>query len=80
MIEYNYNPGREALLNIGYGICGSGFDEFLSYGGASSASMVVTQILKSVTLDIYEGDLTVIMGASGAGTSQTPHTHIDIYA
>lgn len=28
-----------------------------------------TQILKSVTLDIYEGDLTVIMGASGAGKS-----------
>ncbi len=28
-----------------------------------------TQILKSVTLDIYEGDFTVIMGASGAGKS-----------
>ncbi len=28
-----------------------------------------SQILKSVTLDIYEGDFTVIMGASGAGKS-----------
>lgn len=28
-----------------------------------------TQILKSVTIDIYEGDFTVIMGASGAGKS-----------
>jgi len=28
-----------------------------------------TPILKSVTLDIYEGDFTVIMGASGAGKS-----------
>lgn len=28
-----------------------------------------TQILKSVTVDIYEGDFTVIMGASGAGKS-----------
>ncbi len=28
-----------------------------------------TQILKSVTIDIYESDFTVIMGASGAGKS-----------
>lgn len=28
-----------------------------------------TQILKSITVDIYEGDFTVIMGASGAGKS-----------
>lgn len=34
-----------------------------SQGGAD------TQILKSVSVDIYEGDFTVIMGASGAGKS-----------
>ncbi|MCM1382520.1 MAG: ATP-binding cassette domain-containing protein, partial [Muribaculaceae bacterium] len=28
-----------------------------------------TQILKSVNVDIYEDDFTVIMGASGAGKS-----------
>lgn len=30
---------------------------------------IETQILKSVTIDIYQGDFTVIMGASGAGKS-----------
>ncbi len=44
-------------------LCAKNLCKSFSQGGQE------TQILKSVTVEIYEGDFTVIMGASGAGKS-----------
>lgn len=44
-------------------LCAKDLCKSFSQGG------IETQILKSVTVEIYEGDFTVIMGASGAGKS-----------